>query len=77
MARVVNLKLVFTDWSFLNLAKLFYFRETRLFFWKTKNFGKLQLPQSLIFFAEILHMFPIYQCLQKDVQDFFYFVKSY
>ena len=25
--------------------------------WKIENFDVLQLPQSLIFFAEILHMF--------------------
>ena len=30
-------------------------------------------PQ-LIFFAETLHMFLIYQCLQKSVQDFFFFL---
>ena len=35
---------------------------------------QLQLPHSSIFFAETLHMFPTYQCLQKVVRDFFYFV---
>ena len=35
--------------------------------------GKLKLPQSLIFFAEILHTFPTYQFLQKGVRDFFKF----
>ena len=33
-------------------------QETRLFVWKIENFDELQLPQSLIFFAEILHTFP-------------------
>ena len=32
-------------------------RETRLFVWKIGNFDEVQLPQSLIFFAEILHTF--------------------
>ena len=72
VARVVNLKLAFTEWFFynlviliklckiryVNLTKLLYFRETRLVVWKIENFDELQLPQSLIFFAEILHLFP-------------------
>ena len=28
------------------------------FVWKIENFDELQLPKSLIFFAEILHTFP-------------------
>ena len=39
------------------LNKALLFRETRLFVWKIENFDELQLPQSLIFFAEILHTF--------------------
>ena len=30
-----------------------------------ENFDGLQLPYSLIIYAEILHSFPIYHCLQK------------
>ena len=42
---------------YLNLDKSCYLQETRLFVWKIENFGKLQLPWSLIFLTEILHMF--------------------
>ena len=42
---------------YLNLDKALL-QETRLFVWKIENFDELQLPQSLIFFAEISHMFP-------------------
>ena len=38
-------------------ANLYYFRETKLFVWKIENFDELQLPQNLIFFAEILDTF--------------------
>ena len=34
---------------------MYYFQETRFFFWKIDNFDELQLPQSLIFFTKILH----------------------
>ena len=37
-----------------------------------ENFDGLQLPQSLLISAEILHTFPTYQCLQKSVQDFLF-----
>ena len=30
-------------------------------------------PTVQYFFVETLHTFPTYQCLQKGVQDFFYF----
>ena len=30
---------------------------------------------SLIIFIEILHTFPTYQGLQKDIREFFYFVQ--
>ena len=33
-------------------------QETRLFVWKVEYFDGLQLPQSLIFFIEILYTFP-------------------
>ena len=39
------------------MADLYYFQETRFFVWKIENFNELQLPLSLIFFAEILHTF--------------------
>ena len=39
-----------------------------------KKLGELQLPYSSIFFAETSHTFPTYQCLQKSVWDFFYFI---
>ena len=54
------------------------FRETRetIVFEKpgTENFDELQLPQSLMFFAETSHRCHTYQCLQKSVRNFFYFV---
>ena len=31
-------------------------------------------PETLTSSGEILYVFPSYQCLQKTVQDFFYFV---
>ena len=69
VARVVNLKLVFNCFyilvvliklckiRYLNKVDLYYSQETRFFVWKIENFVELQLPQSLIFFAEISHMF--------------------
>ena len=36
---------------------LYYFQETNFFVWKIENFDELQLPQSLILFAEILGSF--------------------
>ena len=39
------------------MENLSYFQETRLSVWKIENFDELQLSWSLIFFAEILHMF--------------------
>ena len=85
MAYEINLKLAFKEWFFynlviliklcknqyLNLDRALLFQETKLFVWKIENFDELQLPQSLIFFAEILHMFPNWQCLQNGVRDFF------
>ena len=43
---------------------------------KKENFEQLQLLQSSIFFAETLHTFPTYQCLQMGVSDFFYLFRS-
>ena len=37
---------------------------------KIENLDELQLPKSLIFFAETLRMFPIEICLQKGFRDF-------
>ena len=54
--------------------KLYCFRETRYFVWKFENFDELQLSYSSIFFAETSHTFSTYQCLQKGVWDFFYFI---
>ena len=42
-----------------------------LFVQKIENSDELQLPES---FAKILHTLSSYQCLQKGVRDFFYFV---
>ena len=36
---------------------LYYFQESRLFVRKIENFDQLQLPQSLILVAEIVHTF--------------------
>ena len=47
-----------------------------LFPWKIENFDELQLPLSLISFAEIMHTFPSYECLQKGVRDFLIFFRS-
>ena len=57
-----------------NLDKALFFWETRYFAWKFENFDELQLSYSSIFFAETLHTFSTYQCLQKGVWDFFYFI---
>ena len=38
-------------------------------------YDELKLPYSSIVFAETSHTFPTYQCLQKDVWEFFYFVQ--
>ena len=35
-----------------------------------ENLDELQLPKSLIFFAETLRMFPTEICLQKGFRDF-------
>ena len=37
-------------------------------------YDELKLPYSSIVFPETSHTFPTYQCLQKDVWEFFYFV---
>ena len=50
------------------------FEKPGILFEKLKTFDELQLPQTSITFVEILHTFPTYQCLQKGVRDFFYFV---
>ena len=56
-----------------NLDKALFFWETRYFVWKFENFDELQLSYSSIFFAETLHTFSTYQCLQKGVSAFFKF----
>ena len=56
--------------------KLYYFREAGLFVCKTENFDELQLQLTLIFFDEIWHTFPTYQCQQKDVWVVFIFFRS-
>ena len=48
--------------------------KSRNFVWKLENSDGLQLSYSSIFFSETLHMFSTYQCLQKGVWDFFYFI---
>ena len=48
------------------------FSRNEVFCLKFENFDKLQLPYSSIFFAEILHTFPTYQWLQKDVGFFLF-----
>ena len=44
---------------------------------KMKTLNELQLPQSWIIFAKILHIFPTYQCLQKGDRDFFISFRSW
>ena len=41
-----------------------------------KNFDKLQLPCTSIIFAETLHTFSNYQCLEKGVWDFLNLCRS-
>ena len=53
---------------YLNLDKDYYFQETRLFVWKIENFDKLQLPQSLVFFAEILFILFRSWVINKNVK---------
>ena len=71
-ARVVKLKLAFMEWFFynlviliklykiwyLNLGKALLFPRNQAICLTIENFDELQLPQSAIFFAEILHTFP-------------------
>ena len=54
----------------LNLDKALLLPRNLFIF--LENFDGLQLPQSLIFSAEILRAFPTYHCLQKSVQDFLF-----
>ena len=42
--------------------------------WKFGNFDEFKLPYRTKYFAEISQTFPAYQCLEKCVRDFFYFV---
>ena len=56
--------------QYLNLGEALLFSRNRLFVWKFENFDYIELPKSLIFFAEILHTG---HCLQKGVRDFFNF----
>ena len=50
---------------YLNLDKSLLIRRNQAFVWKIEYFDELQVPSSLIFFADILHKFPTNQCLQK------------
>ena len=90
VARVVNSKLAFMDWSFYNLIilimlckirclnynKALLISEIKLFVWKIENFDKLQLPQGLIFFLKVFHTFPTGQFLQNSVRIFFIMFRS-
>ena len=65
LARVVKLKLAFMECFFLQFGNtnevtqnsIPKFRQSSVISEKP-GFDELQLPQSLIFFAEILHTFP-------------------
>ena len=89
VVRVVKIKLFFyglillkcdnTNWVMQNPME--EYRQSSIVFKKLgilpenlKTLYKLQLPCSSIFLAETSHRLPTYQCLRKDVQDFFYFV---
>ena len=53
------------------------FRQSSIVFEKAgapKNFDKLQLSYSSIFFAETSHTFSTYHCLKKNVWEFFNFI---
>ena len=52
----------------LNLDKALLLPRNLVIF--LENFEELQLPQSLIFYAEILHTFPSYHYLKRVVQVF-------
>ena len=72
VVRVVKLKLAFMELLFynlviliklhkiryLNLNKVLLFLRNQAICLKNWKFDELQLPQSLIFFAEILRTFP-------------------
>ena len=72
VARVVKLKFAFMELLFynlviliklyksqyLNLNKVLLFPRNQAICLKNWKFDELQLPQSLIFFAEILRTFP-------------------
>ena len=58
-----------------NLDKTLLFSKNQVFYLKNEKFDELQRPESSMFSAETSHMFPTYQCLQKGVRDFFYFVQ--
>ena len=45
-----------------------------LIVWKIENFDGHQLPYILISLTKVLLPLPTYQCLQKSVLDFSYFV---
>ena len=54
----------------LNLDKAVLLPRNLVIF--LEKFDGLQLPQNIIYSAEILHTFPTYHCLQKGVQDFLF-----
>ena len=56
---------------YLNSDKAVLFRDTRLFVWKIENFDKLQLPQSLTFFAGICTHF-LHNNVYKSVFGIFF-----
>ena len=89
VAHVVNIKLFFYGLILLwfdNINKVMQnpiqkFRQSSIVFEKSgflseklKTLTSSNYHRVLMFFAETSHTFPFYQCLQRGVQDFFYFV---
>ena len=58
------------SYKYLDKA-LLIFKKTSILFENLKTLTSSNCPTVQYFFAETSHMFPTYQCLQKDVWDFF------
>ena len=91
VARVVHIKLRFMDWfsyyftvlikqckiPYKILNKALLFSKNQVFCLKNWKLWRAPTTLEFIFFVEILHTFPTYQCLQKSVRDFFILFRSW
>ena len=64
------------DASYHDQFKVACMVDIKLFFY-LKTLTSSNYPTVQYFFAETLHMFPTYQCLQKGVWDFFDLFRSW